>query len=383
MINRNNIEYNLKPLNRVLMEIKSFLVESGDNEQIKRASQSLKKRAVNGEQINKLLPEAYALVFEAVKSALGILPHDVQLLAAIAMTEGQIIELPTGEGKTLVAVFTAYLMALSGEGVHVLTVNDYLAQRDALWMMPVYALLDMTADYITETTDRDGRKKAYHSDITYITAKEAGFDYLRSFLAYDTADIVQRHFNFAIIDEADSILIDEARIPLVIAGNKPSKYAIENQIYEVVKEMQRGVHFDTDEYESTIYLNEAGIAYLEKSLDLDNIFEGRNLSVIEKAEAILQAECLLKRDVDYIVREDQVLIIDCYTGRIAKNRQWTDALQSAVELKEGLIPKAKGEIMNSITLQSFLSLYAGFCGMTGTACTAAAASRLFLLTSLA
>ncbi|NCB74663.1 MAG: accessory Sec system translocase SecA2 [Clostridia bacterium] len=372
MVNRNNIEYDLKPLNKTLCSIKKFYTEGYENEQIKSASQALKRRAEDGENCQELLPEAFALVNTAVKKALGITPHDVQLLAAIAMAQGQIIELPTGEGKTLVAVFTAYLMSLTGEGVQVLTVNDYLAQRDALWMKPVYDLLEVSVSYITELTDRAERRLAYASDVCYITAKEAGFDYLRSFLAYDTASVVQRPFNFAVVDEVDSILIDEARIPLVISGNEVSTLEIDKRIYEAVKKMQRGVDFNTDEHESSIYLDETGIISLEDSLGLGDIYEDRNLAVIEKAEAILQAEYLLKRDVDYIVKDNEVLIIDKYTGRIAINRQWTDELQTAVELKEGLTQKAKGEIMNSITLSNFLSLYKGFCGMTGTARSAGA-----------
>ena len=372
MVNRNNIEYNIKPLKKTLSSIKDYVKKGSDCGQIKSILQNLKQRTANGEQIQTLLPEAFALVFTAVKSALRITPHDVQLLAAIAMAQGQIIELPTGEGKTLVAVFVAYLMSLSGEGVQVLTVNDYLAQRDAEWMKPVYNLLDVSVSFITEKTDAVARRLAYASDICYITAKEAGFDYLRGFLAYDTASLVQRPFNFAVIDEVDSILIDEARIPLVISGNTASSFEIDKRIYEVVKKMQRGVDFNTDEYESSVYLDETGIISLEDSLKLGNIYEDRNLAVIEKAEAILQAEFLLKRDVDYIVKDNEVLIIDSFTGRIAQNRQWTDELQAAVELKEGLTQKVKGEIMNSITLQNFLSLYKGFCGMTGTACPAAA-----------
>ncbi len=371
MVNRNNIEYNIKPLRKTLSSIKDYVKKGSDCGQIKSISQNLKQRAANGEQMQTLLPEAFALVFTAVENALKITPHDVQLLAAIAMAEGQIIELPTGEGKTLAAVFVAYLMSLCGESVHVFTVNDYLAQRDAEWMRPVYDLLCVTVSYITEKTDAKARKSAYASDICYITAKEAGFDYLRGFLAYESASIIQRPFNFAVIDEVDSILIDEARIPLVLSGNTAATLEIDKRIYETVKNMQRGADFNTDEYESTIYLEERGILSLEDSLKLGDIFEDRNLAVIEKAEAILQAEFLLKRDVDYIVRDDEVLIIDSFTGRITQNRQWTDELQAAVELKEGLTQKTKGWVMNSITLQNFISLYKGFCGMTGTACPAA------------
>lgn len=372
MVNRKNIEYDLKPLHRALIEVKKFTEGNYENHQIKRISQNLKERASAGESMQKLLPEAFALVFAAIKQTLEITSHDAQLLAAIAMAEGQIIELPTGEGKTLAAVFTAYFMSLSGKGVQVFTANDYLAQRDALWMKPIYDLLEVSVSYITEASDRAARKKAYDADITYVTAKEAGFDYLRGFLAFDTASIVQRPFNFAVIDEADSILIDEARIPLVISGEMTSTFDIDKMIYEAVKKMQIGTHFKTDEYESELYLDEAGIAFLEEYLKFDNIFDDKNVAVIEKAEAILQAEFLLKRDVDYIVRNDQLLIIDKFTGRIANNRQWTDELQAAVEMKEGLPQKAKGRVMNSITFQNFLKLYPGFCGMTGTARSAAA-----------
>lgn len=235
------------------------------------------------------------------------------------MADGQIVELATGEGKTLVAVFTAYLMSLPGKGVHVLTVNDYLARRDALWMKPVYDLLDVSTSFICEGSNRDQRKQAYQSDITYITAKEAGFDYLRGFLSYNANAIIQRPFFFAVIDEADSILIDEARIPLVISGDSDSQLQIEQQIFEAVTKMEKGVHFNTDEYDSMIYLEDFGIVFLEEYLQIKDLYCDKNLIIIEKAEAALQAVFLLKRDVDYIIKGGQVFIVDKFTGRIAKN----------------------------------------------------------------
>ncbi len=372
MINLKNIEYDLRPQKRTLEKIKAYDFSACTDEALKDMSHQLRNRTASGEDEKQLLPEAFALVFEAVKRTLGITPHDEQLMAADAMTDGMIIELATGEGKTLAAVFTVYLKALSGKGVHVLTFNDYLAKRDALWMAPVYELLGMTFGYINETTDKATRRRAYDADITYLTAKEAGFDYLRGFLSFESAELVQRPYHFAVIDEADSILIDEARIPLVIAGDVPAHTEIGKKLYKAVSSMREGVHFSTDENGNLIYIEEEGIALIEKQLRLDNLYDEDNLTVLEKANLILQAQHLLKKDVDYIVRNGEILLVDEFTGRIAVNRLWSEGLHTAVEIKEGLTPKVQGKVMNSVTLQNFLRLYPDFCGMTGTACPAAA-----------
>lgn len=367
MLNRRNIDHNLKYSKQMLSEIKIHAMPGFDEPQIKALSQALKERAKSGEQIQELLPEAYALVFEAAKRTLGITPFDVQLLAASAMATGRIIELPTGEGKTLVAVFVAYLGALSGKGVHVLTFNDYLAKRDALWMKPVYEFLGLTVAYISEGMNKNQREEAYNADVTYLTAKEAGFDYLRSFLAYDSDSTVQRPFHFAIVDEADSILIDEARVPLVIAVDMPARVEIDPKICTAVSRLQRDTHFVMDEYANNVSLTEPGVDFIEGCLGLDNLYDARNLDLLAKVNVVLQAEFLLKKDIDYIVRNGKVLLVDEFTGRIVKNRQWPDGLQAAVEMKEGLIPKTQGIVMNRITLQNFLQFYPNLCGMTGTA----------------
>jgi len=377
MINSKNIDNNLKPFKKTLFEIKKYNLSSLEDSQIAAMSQKLKDRAVNGETPQTLMPEAFAIVFEAVKRTLGITPFDVQLVAAAAMASGRIIEMPTGEGKTLAAVFVAYLRALSGEGVHVLTFNDYLAKRDALWMKPVYEFLNISVRYINEGMKIKERKEAYDAEITYVTAKEAGFDYLKNFLAYDTDSIVQRVFHFAVIDEADSILIDEARIPLVIAGDIPSMVEIEKKIFNTVSTLEKEIHFDTDEYADNIFLTEKGVAFVEKDLKLNNLYDEKNIDIQAKINVILQAQFLLKKDVDYIVKNDEILLVDEFTGRIMKNRQWPDGLHAAVELKEGLIPKSRGIVMNTITLQNFLKLYPVICGMTGTACSAAPEFREF------
>jgi preprotein translocase subunit SecA len=371
MVNLKYIEYNVKPFLRLVQKIKSYDFSALSAAELTAASGQLKARAAQGEEEQVLLPEAFALVFEAVKRALGLTAHDNQLIAAAAMARGDIVELATGEGKTLVAVFTAYLKALNGKGVHILTFNDYLARRDAEWMGPVYRLLGLSVKSIAEEMAPPERKLAYWSDVTYVTAKEAGFDYLRGFLAFSPAEIVHRPFHFAVIDEADSILVDEARIPLVIAGDEPSSVEIEGKLFDLVSRMERGRHFETDENESLIYLEDAGIDFAEKALGLGGLYEEKNLDLLSKINLILQAQHLLKRDVDYIVRGGDILLVDAFTGRVAKNRQWSDGLHAAVELKEGLTPKKQSKILNRITLQSFLRLYPDFCGMTGTACPAA------------
>ena len=377
MINSKGIDNNLKPFRQSLLKIRQYSFSNIDDSRIKTLSQELKARAKEGEEPEDLLPEAFAVVCEAVKRTLHISPFDVQLMAAAAMASGRIIEFPTGEGKTLTAVFVAYLMALSGEGVHVLTFNDYLAKRDALWMKPVYEFLGLSVCYINESMNTKERKAAYNADITYITAKESGFDYLKSFLAYNTDAVVQRAFHFAIIDEADSILIDEARIPLVIAGDIPSQVEIEKKIFNMVSRLQKDTHFETDEYADNIFLTEEGVAFAEKDLGVDNLYDAKNADIQAKINVILQAQYLLARDVDYIVKNDEIQLVDEFTGRIMKNRQWPDGLHAAVELKEGLIPKTRGIVMNTITLQNFLKLYPVICGMTGTACSAAPEFREF------
>ncbi|SHI15794.1 preprotein translocase subunit SecA [Sporobacter termitidis DSM 10068] len=372
MVNLKNIEYDLKPLGQIVQKIKTNDYSLADDAALRRAAEALRARAAQGGEEAALLPEAFAFVGEAAKRALGLTPHDVQLMAAAAMARGDIVELATGEGKTLAAVFVAALKALYGKGVHVLTFNDYLAARDAAWMAPVYARLGLTVGHIAESMDRRARQAAYGADVTYLTAKEAGFDYLRGFLAFEADDVVLRDFRFAVIDEADSILIDEARIPLVIAGDEPSQVEIGKKLYAAVARLRRGRHFAADENDSNIYLEDEGIAFLEEQLGLGDLYDEKNLELLSKLNVLLQAEYLLKRDVDYIVRNGEILLVDEFTGRVAKNRQWSDGLHAAVELKEGLAQKTQGRIMNSITLQSFLRLYPGFCGMTGTARPAAA-----------
>lgn len=367
MGNSKFIESNLSLYIGTLPMIKKHILPDATPEDLLRIMTDLKRRATEGAAREDLLPEVYAAVYTAVERALSITPHDAQLMASTAMAMGRLIELPTGEGKTIAAVFPACLEALTGEGVHVLTFNDYLAKRDALWMEPVYSMLGFTVAYIRETSDTDARKAAYAADITYLTAKEAGFDYLREFLAYDAAQICRRPFHFAILDEADSILIDEARIPLVISGDIPSLVDMDRRMIATVRSCGKDLHYVTDEYGNNISLTEEGIAYIEKSLGLDNLYDENNHDLLSKINVFLQAEFLLKRDVDYIIKNSEVQLVDEFTGRVDKNREWPDGLQAAVELKEGLTPKEHGLVMNRITLRDYLRFYPEFCGMTGTA----------------
>ncbi len=371
MVNLKNVEYDLRPLRRTVDRIKSFDDPDMTDAALRRTADTLRRRASGGEGEDRLLPETFALVSQAVRRALGLTPHLNQLLAAAAMAREDIIELSTGEGKTLAAVFTAALKALSGKGVHVLTFNDYLARRDAEWMGPVYERLGLTAAYVAEGMTPEERRASYGADVTYVTAKEAGFDYLRGFLAYRPEHVVHRPFHFAVIDEVDSILIDEARIPLVIAADEPSQVEIDRKIHDAVAKLRRGVHFGTGENDNLVYLEDAGIALVEAELGIGNLYDGKHPDILSKVNVVLQAQHMLKRDVDYIVRNGELLLVDEFTGRVAKNRQWSDGLHAAVEFKEGLVPTVQGKIMNSITLHSFLRLYPGFCGMTGTAVPAA------------
>jgi preprotein translocase subunit SecA len=265
----------------------------------------------------------------------------------------------------------AYLNVLTGQGVHILTFNDYLAKRDAQWMGSIYDFLELQVDYIQSTMNTTERKKAYACDITYVTAKEAGFDYLRSFLCYDQEELLQRPFHFAIVDEADSILIDEGRIPLVIAGNCPFQETELRPFAELVRELQLGTDYSFDENKRNVYLTEAGIARLEKKLGSRNLYTINNLTLLTQLNNALHAETLLLKDIDYIIRDGRVELVDEFTGRVVENRHWPDGLQESIEAKENLDHRSSGKLLGSITLQHFLNCYPKIAGMTGTARTAA------------
>ncbi|MEK4508825.1 preprotein translocase subunit SecA [Paenibacillus sp. FSL K6-2524] len=345
-------------------------LEAWDDGQLQVESRRLQKEAKSGTPLDELLVDAYALVCEAAKRKLGLQPYDVQIMAAIALHERFLIEQHTGEGKTLSAVMPAYLNALTGEGVHVLTFNDYLANRDAEWMGPIYRFLGLTVDSVQADMSLFEKREAYAKDITYVTAKEAGFDYLRDMIALNEVDTVHRPFHYVIVDEADSLLLDEARVPLVIAG-EPGSFGNDGndgiRFAEVARQLAQVEYYDFDEFQRNVYLNEAGSAKAESLLGCGNLYEIHHSHLLVSLNCALHAELLLKKDVDYIVRDGNIELIDEYTGRVAENRHLPEALQAALAAKEGLQPLAGGKILGTITLQHFLSLYPKICGMTATA----------------
>ncbi|KEQ22232.1 preprotein translocase subunit SecA [Paenibacillus tyrfis] len=342
-------------------------LEAWDERQLQAESLRLKKEAKSGTPLDELLVDAYALVCEAAKRTLGLQPYDVQIMAAIALHERMLIEQHTGEGKTLSAVMPAYLHALTGEGVHVLTFNDYLANRDAEWMGPIYRFLGLTVNSVQAGMSLSEKREAYAADITYVTAKEAGFDYLRDTIALNEADTVHRPFHYVIVDEADSLLLDEARVPLVITGESGSSGNDGIPFAEVARQLEPVEHYDFDEFQRNVYLNEAGSAKAESLLGCGNLYDSHNSHLLTLLNCALHVESLLKKDVDYIVRDGKIELIEEYTGRVAENRHLPDGLQAALSAKEGLQSKAGGKILGTITLQHFLSLYPKICGMTATA----------------
>lgn len=371
------VEYNIEPYKNVLEEINNIKLESYSDSKLKEKAEELRKRASNGETPDGLLPEAFALAREAAWRVLKMRPFDVQVIAGVALHRGKVVEMQTGEGKTLTAVMPAYLNALTGMGVHVLTFNDYLAQRDAGWMGPVYRFLGLTVGYIKEGMNTAGRQNAYACDITYVTAKEAGFDYLRDFLCEEKENLLHRQFNYAIVDEADSILIDEARIPLVIAGNTNESGGNPAFILWIARNLRPGMDYELDQYGNNVYLTDAGLLRVEEITNCGNLYDPKNLELLTRLNSALYAEALLKRDRDYIVRNGKIEIVDEFTGRIADKRQWPDNLHAAVEAKEGLVSDSKGMIMGSIALQYLLELYPKISGMTGTAHSAASELKEF------
>ncbi|MFO0983358.1 MAG: accessory Sec system translocase SecA2 [Planctomycetota bacterium] len=347
-------------------------LEQLDEPGLRHRAAVLGQRARNGAPLDSLLVESYAVTREAARRVLGLNAFSVQLVAAVALHHGRVVEMQTGEGKTLAAVFAVALNALDGRSVHVLTFNDYLAQRDAAWMGGVYRLLGLSVDCIQEGMSQARRRQAYLADVTYATAKEAGFDYLRDRLAREREDLVQRPFHYAIVDEADSILVDEARNPLVIAGSVPSTADIEVRMADLVRALTPHRDFARDANSRNVFLTDRGVDRVESLLGCGNLYDVNNLPLLRGLEHALHAEVLLHRDVDYIVRNGAIELVDERTGRVAEKRRWPDGLHGAVAAKEGLELPREGTILGSITLRHFLNLYPKLAGMTGTARLAAA-----------
>lgn len=337
------------------------------------------RKTGNNEDIvwESLLPEVFALIREVSARVLDMRHFDVQLIAGIGLLEGKLIEMKTGEGKTLSAVLPVCLKALTGAGVHVLTFNDYLAKRDAAWMYPVYSFFGLSVGVVQEGMSTIERKAAYAADVTYATAKEAGFDFLRSHMAREAEEVVQRPFGFAIVDEADSILIDEARVPLVIAGERPASAADPYQVAKMVQALIAGEDWETDEHRRNVLLTEAGIDKVEAAFSCGDLHGEANFVLLTEVNQALHAHVLLQKDVDYIVRNERIEIVDEFTGRVVDDRRWPDGLQEALEAKEGLPIQPGGHILGSIALQNFLKQYPVLAGMTATATPAAAELEKF------
>ena len=321
--------------------------------------------------------EAFAQAAVASERILKLRPHDVQILGALAMADGSIAEMQTGEGKTLAAVMAVYSYALSGDPVHVLTANDYLARRDAEWMGDIYRFLGLSVGFITQELTPEERRRAYACDVMYATPNEVGFDYLRDQLARRPEDLVLREFGTALVDEADSILIDEARIPLVIAGGHVEAEHAARRMNTIAAGLLRGRDFSIDDHQRNVRLADHGVAAVERATQADNLFALEHIDILAGIEAALHARNLVRRDVDYIVRNDAIELIDEFKGRVAENRRWPAGLQTALEAKEGLPLRSQGRILGSITLQSLIRLYPHRCGMTGTAATEAQEFREF------
>jgi len=335
------------------------------DEALLHAAQALRAEAEGPEEA--ALCEAFALARDACRRAIGLRPFDIQVIGGMVLAEGRILEMETGEGKTLVAVLAAAYAALMGHRVHVLTFNDYLAGRDAAWMGPAYAALGLTARAIHGGMGPAARRDAYAADVTYVTAKEAGFDYLRDGLCSGAEGIVHRELDVVIVDEADSLLIDEARIPLVIAGDRDAQPHNATRLDALVRGLDPELHYAQDAEGRNVFLTDVGMDQVEQRLGCGPLEDPANMAWITEINLALHARTLLRRDVDYIVRDGAIELVDEFTGRVVKDRHWPDGLQAALEAKEGLRFRKEGMVLGSITVQHFVGLYAHLSGMTATA----------------
>ena len=383
-------EREIKRIMPLVEKIKSYRDEYSKltREQLVEKTQSFKKRLADGETLDDILPEAYAAVWRSAHDVLGQDAYDVQLIGAILLHQGRISEMKTGEGKTLVSTFPAYLNALEGEGVHIVTVNDYLAKRDAEWMGKVHEYLGLTVGYILNSMDSDERRAAYACDITYGTNNEYGFDYLRDNMVIYKEQMVQRSLHFAIIDEVDSVLIDEARTPLIISGQSGKSTKLYEMCDILAGQLKKGTareltkmetimreddgetgDFIVNEKDKIVTLTEEGVKKVEQFFHIDNFSDVENLEIQHNIILALRAHYLMFRDKDYVVKDDEVLIVDDFTGRILPGRRYSDGLHQAIEAKEHVKVKRESKTLVTITLQNYFNKYKKKCGMTGTAMT--------------
>ncbi|MCG6975393.1 MAG: preprotein translocase subunit SecA, partial [Acidiferrobacterales bacterium] len=355
-----------------------------DNEALQSKTDEFRGRIQQGETLDELLPEAFAVVREASRRALGMRHFDVQLIGGMTLHQGKIAEMRTGEGKTLMATLPAYLNALAGKGVHVVTVNDYLARRDAEWMGKLYRFLGLTVGVIVSDQDPQEKLAAYRADITYGTNNEFGFDYLRDNMAFRPEERFQRGLNFAVVDEVDSILIDEARTPLIISGQAEESTDLYIKINTVIPRLVKQEEEDgpgdysVDEKSRQAFLTDAGHEKVEQMLEQaglleagSNLYDPANIALLHHVNAALRAHALFQREVDYIVRNDEIVIIDEFTGRMMTGRRWSEGLHQAIEAKEGVTIQHENQTLASITFQNYFRLYNTLSGMTGTADTEA------------
>lgn len=347
-----------------------------DDDRLKGQTQLFRDRLAAGETLDDILPEAFATVREASKRVMGMRHFDVQMVGGIVLHRGEIAEMRTGEGKTLTETLACYLNAIEGKGVHVVTVNDYLARRDAEWMGRIYGFLGLTTGVVVPNIQEHERRDAYNCDITYATNNELGFDYLRDNMKYERAQMVQRPFNFAIVDEVDSILVDEARTPLIISGPTDDKSELYMQVHAIVLQLDEG-DYEKDEKSRNVTLTEDGTEKAERLLESAGLLTGTNLYdyentlVVHHLDQALKANVMFKRDIDYIVKDGKVIIIDEFTGRMMDGRRWSNGLHQAVEAKEGVEIEPENQTLATITFQNYFRMYPKLSGMTGTAATEA------------
>jgi len=361
----------LEPVVRAVNEIEPSVKALSDQAMMAKTDE-FKDRLARGEALDDLLPESFALVREASVRTLGMRHFDVQLIGGMVLHQGKIAEMKTGEGKTLAAALPVYLNAVTGKGVHVVTVNDYLARRDSEWMGVIYRFLGLSVGVIVHDLDDVQRREAYASDVTYGTNNEFGFDYLRDNMKFSLSDYVQRDLNYAIVDEVDSILVDEARTPLIISGPTHENTDRYYKINRVIPGLRKDVHYTIDEKARSVALSEEGIGRVEKALGVSNLYDPAQMETLHHVNQALKAHTLFKKDVDYIVQEGQVVIVDEFTGRLMPGRRYSDGLHQALEAKEGVRIENENQTLATITFQNFFRMYDKLAGMTGTADTEAA-----------